>query len=286
MGFAIKQPVQAFEKKSTTTGCPPLIIVSNSAFEPRGVARVRSSKNQTAISNSMKNRPFTTDLLNCLTHSSWSETLRPKLNDQSSETTRGRIVEAARDLFFRQGYTATGIAQILKSAEANSGSLYYFFPSKEDLLVAVLEKYRLMLKPSVLQPAFDRTDDPVERLFAVLEGYRVLLRATDFELGCPIGNLALEVSNNQTEARRLIVQNFKDWCSAIRQLIEDAADRFPGEIEPAALATHVLATMEGSVMLARAYRSFEPFDQAINQLRDYFKRLTREGRRRKRKRQK
>ena len=203
------------------------------------------------------------------------------LNDQSTDSgtaTRERIVEAARDLFFRQGYTATGIAQILKTAEANSGSLYHFFPGKEDLLVAVLEKYRTMLEPQVLRPAFDRTDDPIERLFAVLEGYRLLLEATHFQLGCPIGNLALEVTNSQPEARRLIIQNFKAWCDAIRGLIKDAADRLPPDVKPAGLATHVLATMEGSVMLARAYRSFEPFDEAVNQLKDYIRRLMLERR--------
>jgi AcrR family transcriptional regulator len=201
------------------------------------------------------------------------------LNDQSTETktaTRERIVEAARDLFFKQGYVATGVAQILKVSNANSGSLYYFFPSKEDLLVAVLEKYQTLLEPRVLKPAFERSEDPIEKLFAVLEGYRLLLEATDFELGCPIGNLALEVSNSQPAARRLIIENFKAWCDAIRRLIEDASDRLPRDVEADALATHVLATMEGSVMLARAYRSFEPFDQAINQLKDYIVRLTRE----------
>jgi len=204
------------------------------------------------------------------------------LNDQSNQTadTRERIVEAARELFFKQGYTATGIAQVLKASDANSGSLYHFFPSKEDLLVAVLEKYRSMLEPRVLKPAFDRVRDPIKRLFAVLEGYRLLLEATNFELGCPIGNLALEVSNSQPEARRLIIENFEAWCDAIRQLVEDAADRFPSDVEPAALATHVLATMEGSVMLARAYRSFQPFDQAVNQLKDYIQRLIRERSRR------
>jgi AcrR family transcriptional regulator len=209
------------------------------------------------------------------------------LNDQSTATkdaTRERIVEAARDLFFRQGYVATGVAQILKASNANSGSLYHFFQSKDDLLVAVLEKYQALLEPRVLKPAFDRVEDPIERLFAVLDGYRLLLEATNFELGCPIGNLALEVSNSQPAARRLIINNFKAWCNAIRRLIEDAADRLPRDVEPAGLATHVLATMEGSVMLARAYRSFEPFDQAINQLKDYIGRLTRERTRRKRRR--
>ena len=88
------------------------------------------------------------------------------------------------------------------------------------------------------------------------------------------------MSNSQPEARRLIIENFEAWCDAIRQLVEDAADRFPSDVEPAALATHVLATMEGSVMLARAYRSFQPFDQAVNQLKDYIQRLIRERSRR------
>jgi AcrR family transcriptional regulator len=201
-----------------------------------------------------------------------------ELNDQSRTTeTRERIVEAARQLFFKQGYAATGVAEILKAAEANSGSLYHFFPSKEAVLVAVLEKYRSMLEPHVLKPAFARSHDPIERLFAILQGYRLLLEATHFELGCPIGNLALEVSNSQRKARKLIVENFKAWCDAVRDLIANAGDQFPADIDPAAFATHVLATMEGAVMLARAYRSFEPFDQTINQLKDYVGRLARDA---------
>jgi TetR/AcrR family transcriptional regulator, transcriptional repressor for nem operon len=201
-----------------------------------------------------------------------------ELNDQSRTTeTRERIVEAALELFFKQGYSATGVAEILKAANANSGSLYHFFPSKEDLLVAVLEKYQSMLEPYVLKPAFARSRDPVARLFAILEGYRLLLETTHFELGCPIGNLALEVSNSQKKARRLIVANFKAWCDAVRGLITDSGDQFPAGIDPAAFATYVLATMEGAVMLARAYRSFEPFDQTIEQLKDYVGRLTRDA---------
>lgn len=182
-------------------------------------------------------------------------------------------MEAARQLFFDQGFTATGISQILKESETNSGSLYYYFPSKDDLLGAVLEKYKLMLEPQVLAPAFAAAQDPIDRLFAVLGGYRALLRATDFSLGCPIGNLALEVSNSHPQVRRLVVENFEAWCAAIAELIRQASERLPAEIDPEALSRHVLATMEGSVMLARAYRSFEPFDQAVHHLRDYFRRL-------------
>ena len=165
----------------------------------------------------------------------------------------------------------------MKAAEARSGSLYHFFPSKEDLLLAVLEQYREMLEPQVLRPAFERVTDPLERLFAVLDGYRRLLDATGFQLGCPIGNLALEISNRYPNARPIIVANFEAWSSAIADLIGALADRLPPDVDPSALAKHVLATMEGAVMLARAYHSFEPFDQAVHQLRDYLERLLRDG---------
>lgn len=186
-------------------------------------------------------------------------------------------MEAARELFFDQGYAATGIAQILKVSGANSGSLYHFFPSKEDLLAAVLERYQELLVPRVMEPARARADDPVERLFALLDGYRRLLEATGFRLGCPIGNLALEVSNAHPRVRGLIAANFDGWCDAVRGMVEEAAGRLPSDIDPAALTRHVLAAMEGAVMLARAYRSFEPFDQAVHSLRDYFERLIADG---------
>ncbi len=169
------------------------------------------------------------------------------------------------------------MAQILKEAGARSGSLYHFFPSKEDLLRAVLERYREMLQTHVLQPAFDRVSDPIERLFAVLDGYRRLLAQTGFDLGCPIGNLALEVSNALPNVRALIIDNFDAWAHAVGGLIDEASGRLPADLDRAALARHVLATMEGAVMLARAYRSFDPFDQAVRQLRDYFERLIDDG---------
>jgi AcrR family transcriptional regulator len=49
---------------------------------------------------------------------------------------------------------------------------YYFFPTKEDLLFAVLDWYTQNLWPQVISPVFDRIDDPIERVFGVLDGYR------------------------------------------------------------------------------------------------------------------
>jgi AcrR family transcriptional regulator len=191
--------------------------------------------------------------------------------------TRERLIETARQLFHEHGYTATGIAQILNEADVRSGSLYYFFPTKEDLLLAVLEAYKDLLWPVVIQPVFDRVSDPIERIFGILDGYRQQLLATTYQSGCPIGNLALELANSIPAARALIAANFSGWRKAIERCLDDASGRLPAAVNREQLALFVLTTMEGAVMLARTYHDIEPYDAAVTQLRDYFERLLHHG---------
>src|ERR1700733_7980658 len=94
--------------------------------------------------------------------------------------TRDRLGEAERTLFWGHGKAGTGIAQTLEEADPGSGSLYYFFPTKEDLLLAVLEWYRENLGPAVVEPVLGRVSDPIERIFGILDGYRQGLLATGF----------------------------------------------------------------------------------------------------------
>jgi TetR/AcrR family transcriptional regulator, transcriptional repressor for nem operon len=181
------------------------------------------------------------------------------------------------ELFHAQGYQATGLAQILKQAGVNSGSLYHFFNSKEELLLAVLDRYREMLRPVLLQPIVEGCPDPVERVFALLEFYRQALIRSEFAYGCPIGNLALELREFHPRAHDLIAANFQGWREAVCGWLEEAADRFPPSLDRERLASFVLTAMEGAVMQCRSYRSIEPFEQAVALLRDYLDRLLAEG---------
>lgn len=189
--------------------------------------------------------------------------------------TRDRIVAAARDLFHAQGYHGTSLAQIGEAAAARPGSLYYFFKSKEALLVAVLDSYRGLLYPEVLEPAWATTDDPIERIFAVLAGYRRMLAETGCAAGCPIGNLALELVDPAPAVREGLAVNFEGWCRGIERCLDAAADRLPADLDRRRLARFVLTVMEGGVVQARGARSIAPFDDAVEQLRDYFARLVR-----------
>jgi AcrR family transcriptional regulator len=184
------------------------------------------------------------------------------------------LLEAARYLFWEKGYAATGIAEILDRAEANSGSFYHFFAGKEALLLAVLDAYLEGLQPVIVQPAFARQSDPIDRIFAILEGYRERLVETGCRYGCPLGRLALEIEAENLPAHNRIAANFDGWIGAVRGCLEAARDRFPPGLDLDALATFVLTAMEGGVLQSRSFRRLEPFDHSVAQLRNYFACLT------------
>jgi AcrR family transcriptional regulator len=191
-----------------------------------------------------------------------------------ASSTRTRFLDAARYLFWEKGYAATGMAEILERAEANSGSFYHFFSSKEALLLAVLDGYLEGLEPVIVKPAFARHSDPIDRIFAILQGYRERLVETGCRYGCPLGRLALEIEAENLPAHNRIAANFGGWIAAVRGCLEAARDRFPPSLDLDALATFVLTTMEGGVLQSRSCRRLEPFDQSVAQLRNYFACLT------------
>src|SRR3954470_13983514 len=98
--------------------------------------------------------------------------------------TKDRIVYAALMLFAQKGYGSTSVADILQAAGVKAGSLYYFFPGKQDVLLAVLDAYLHGIHPMLLQPAWQDVEDPIERVFALLDRYRAALAATDCTYGC------------------------------------------------------------------------------------------------------
>jgi TetR/AcrR family transcriptional regulator, transcriptional repressor for nem operon len=186
--------------------------------------------------------------------------------------TRAKIVETAAELFWAKGYGSTSIADILSRAQVNSGSLYHFFPGKQDLLLAVLESYRDGIYPMLLDPAWAGVEDPIDRVFALLGRYRELILLTDCSYGCPIGSLALELHEADPAVRDLLAQNFSAWVAAVRACLDEA--RVPGDTQ--ALAEFVLTVMEGGVMQARTYRDVGYFDRAVAQLRTHIDTLIKE----------
>jgi TetR/AcrR family transcriptional regulator, transcriptional repressor for nem operon len=187
--------------------------------------------------------------------------------------TRSRIIVAAMELFWEKGFNSTSVADILSRSQVNSGSLYHFFPGKQDVLVGVLEAYRDGIGEMLLAPAWDGVDDPIEKIFALLGRYRRHVVETDCAYGCPIGSLALELHEPDPAVRALLAANFANWTAAIEARLAEAAERLPPDLDRRALAEFVLTAMEGAVMQARTHRDVAYFDRMVATLRRHFEML-------------
>jgi AcrR family transcriptional regulator len=170
-------------------------------------------------------------------------------------------------LFWAKGFQSTSIADILSRTQVHSGSLYHFFPGKQQLLVAVLEAYRDGIHQWLLEPAWAGVNDPKERIFALLNGYRTHLVSTDFAYGCPIGSLALELHEPDPEVRELLATNFDNWVTAIEGCLDAMEGRLPRALDRRALAEFILTVMEGAVMQSRTHRDIGVYDRNVATLR-------------------
>jgi AcrR family transcriptional regulator len=181
--------------------------------------------------------------------------------------TRERLIETAADLFCRQGYAHTGVNEIMQRAKTTSGSFYHFFPTKEDLVLAVVDHIGGTLDTEVFGADLAAVTDPVDRVFAVMDSVRRHLVDNDFALGSPLGTLAAELSASHPQVRERLAELFAGWTDRMQFLLEEAGNRLPADLDRRALAEFILSAVEGATLQARARRSLAPFDATVAELR-------------------
>lgn len=172
---------------------------------------------------------------------------------------RQRILDAAGELFRRNGYAATGVKAILKASSTPYGSLYHHFPEgKQQVGVEVLrtsgETYRQLVDDS-----FSDVDDLAEATRRFFAGAADLLEQTDYADACPIATIALEVANSDEGMRVAASEAFESWietlAAALRERGVPAADARRAAVQ-------VFCLIEGAFVLARSTRTVQPLEAA------------------------
>lgn len=171
--------------------------------------------------------------------------------------TRERILYAAADLFRRQGYTGTGIKQIVAEAEAPLGSLYHFFPGgKEELaaeVIGIAGPFFVALVTSSVEPE----DDPVRWTEAFYRGAGETLAASDFSDACPISTMTMEIASSNERLRLAAASAFGLWVDGIAAELQTRG--VPAQRCPE-LGEAMLAALEGGFVLSRARRTTAALD--------------------------
>jgi AcrR family transcriptional regulator len=178
---------------------------------------------------------------------------------ETVESTKDRIMFASTELFRRNGYTGTGLKQIVAEANAPFGSLYHFFPGgKEQLgeeVIRLSGQFYLQLWRAIFEPA-PNVVTAVEDFFA---GAAQTLRDTDYADACPIATVALEVASTNEQMRQATADVFASWIDEVTERLVEAGIRRPKARE---LGVSLLAGLEGAFVLSRSMRSTEPVEIA------------------------
>ncbi|MCL5884683.1 MAG: TetR/AcrR family transcriptional regulator [Deltaproteobacteria bacterium] len=169
--------------------------------------------------------------------------------------TRERVLAGATEIIHRQGFSGTSIHDLIRETGVKKGNLYHYFSSKEEMGLEVLTRARddffRFLENSL------QGDRPSVQL---LNHFKAIVRyheSRNLVGGCIFGNTALEMGDRNETYRAVIHGVFEEWRRRIREVLENAV-RSGGmrkDIDPDAMARHIVATIEGGIMVARASRN-------------------------------
>ncbi|MEP2707327.1 MAG: TetR/AcrR family transcriptional regulator [Roseibium sp.] len=178
-------------------------------------------------------------------------------------TTRQQIVEAADDLFYRQGYEATSFADISAAVKISRGNFYHHFKTKDEILDAVIDR-RLEDRETLLGTWSETASEPEGRIECFIK--IVITNQTKImAYGCPVGTLTTELAKLDHPSRahaNQIMTLFRSWLS--RQFEELGCGQ-----QADAHALHVLSWSQGVATLAQSFQDETFVMREVDQVLDW-----------------
>ncbi|MCA9416201.1 MAG: TetR/AcrR family transcriptional regulator [Candidatus Omnitrophica bacterium] len=176
---------------------------------------------------------------------------------------KDRLIEVGSRLIHTRGYNAVGVQEICEEAGVNKGSFYHFFPSKKELVLAIIERHEGFMTQQV-QEIFSldlSIHQKFEAFFQSIFGMACEIKETCGVLpGCPIGNLALELTTFDHEIQARIAQCFGNLEKFFADRIREAQEHGECEgVDPSGAAKAMVAYFQGMTLLAKANNSPEVF---------------------------
>ena len=182
--------------------------------------------------------------------------------------TREDIISVGSELIARGGFGQTGIDAILKKAKIPKGSFYYYFSSKEDFGLAVIDRFGSEMLEKARVKLTDEATRPLARLRGYLEASLSMINQNECKRGCLLGDLGQELAHQNEKFRLRLEEVFDAWKSEIAGCLKKA--RTAGELGKTAdavqLADFIVSGWEGAILRAKVKHSVEPLKQFLDVL--------------------
>jgi TetR/AcrR family transcriptional regulator, transcriptional repressor for nem operon len=191
---------------------------------------------------------------------------------RDARATREALVTSATRLMHVNGYNATSLDDVLRDSGVGKGNFYYHFRSKEDLGYAILDQLIAGFLQRTLEPCFsDPTERPLAQIRCFLDRVLDVQRQRNCVGGCPMGNLASELSDVHEGFRTRLASVFSAWRERLSVALVDAKER--GEVgetcTPDAVAHFLVASLEGAMLMTKLTKDIGVMEQCVEELKRY-----------------
>jgi AcrR family transcriptional regulator len=170
---------------------------------------------------------------------------------RNPERTRRNLLDAAFQEIYKSGFRGTDLETILERAGVTKGALYYYFGSKEELGYAVIDEVIMEIGKEKWQQPLQNAGNPVDLLGEIFLGTSTKLEHVCG--GCPVNNLAQEMSALDEGFRKRLAKHFEIWHKAIANALRRGQERgqVRKDVDVNDTATFLMATYEGYFSLAK-----------------------------------
>jgi TetR/AcrR family transcriptional repressor of nem operon len=191
---------------------------------------------------------------------------------RDGRTTREAILAAATRLIHIHGYNQTSLDDVLRESGAGKGNLYHHFKSKEDLGYAILDQIVAAFLERTLEPCFsDPAGRPFSQIRCFLDRVVETQRARNCVGGCPLGNLAAELSDVHEGFRTRLAGVFGAWRERLTAALDEARRRgeVVDECRPEPVAYFLVASLEGAMLLTKLTKDIAVMGHCVTELKHY-----------------
>ena len=178
----------------------------------------------------------------------------------AKEGTKDLLLEAGLDIMLEKGYNNTGIQEVLQRVGVPKGSFYYYFDSKEEFGLAIIDLFDCMYTEKVRISLDDKTKTPLQRLRTYCEEGRKMLEEQKCRKGCLIGKLSSEMADQSEIFRARLEEILTKWRNRFAKTIKEGqeAGEIPKELDTVELAEFFLSGWEGAVTRSKTTKHTAP----------------------------
>jgi TetR/AcrR family transcriptional regulator, transcriptional repressor for nem operon len=182
------------------------------------------------------------------------------------ERTRDRLLQAGFQEVYRSGFQGAGVDSILAATNVTKGALYYHFGSKEALGYAIVEEIiAKLVRDRWLRPMLGN-GQPIDILIGIVR--RTPVRPEEVRSGCPLLNLAQEMSPLDEQFRKRLERIFQAWQEGVATLLRKGQSQgtVRRDLNPDEIASFLIAMVEGYVSLAKNAQDAKVWEVGIRNI--------------------